>query len=287
MNFERPIFLIQNNYFDRLGRLIQPCLDFCREHDHDFIDRSLTDDFDPDALGVDWFQWPGVILYGSVGWVKRCRQSSLAPWTFYDPDAFAASTWVPIFADEALNGDGFVTDLTSLERRLVEMGRPRFHVRPDRDDKAFVGGVYDWETWAAMAEERRRNRQSRPPLGTMCFVSPVKEILAEHRCWFVDGVLIDISTYHRSGSQHVERCLDLSILGEAQRLGEIYLPTRSVVMDIAETTTGCKVIEFNPINSSGWYAADVDGIFWAMSDMIRRGRAPGQASASERGANRG
>ncbi|MNU30381.1 hypothetical protein D3C71_188660 [compost metagenome] len=287
MNFEKPVFLIQNNYFDRLGRLIQPCLDFCHANGHDFIDRSLTDEFDPDTLGVDWSKWPGVILYGSVGWVKRCRQSSLALWAFYDPDAFAASTWVPIFGEEALNGDGFVTDLLSLERRLVGDSHPRFHVRPDRDDKAFVGGVYDWQSWAEMADKRRRERQSKPASDLACFVSPVKEILAEHRCWFVDGVLIDISTYRRSGSPQVERCLDLSIAGEAQRLGDIYLPVKSVVMDIAETPTGCKVIEFNPINSSGWYAADVDGLFWAMSDMIRRGRAPGQASVSERGANRG
>jgi hypothetical protein len=286
MNFEKPVFLIQNNYFDKLGRLIQPCLDFCREHDHDFIDRSLTDGFDPDALGIDWSDWPGVILYGSVGWVKRCRDSSLAPWAFYDPEAFAASTWVPVFDRDALNGDGFVIELVELERRLLN-DRKTFHVRPDRDDKAFVGGVYDWRSWAAMTDRRREERQSIPALSLPCFVSPVKEILAEHRCWFVDGILVDVSTYRKGGSQHVERCLDLSVMGEAQRLSEIYLPTKSVVMDVAETSEGCKVIEFNPINSSGWYAADVEAIFWAMSDMIRRGRAPGDNSGSEPGENRG
>lgn len=286
MNFEKPVFLIQNNYFDRLGRLIQPCLDFCREHGHDFIDRSLTDEFDPDALGVDWSAWPGVILYGSVGLVKRCCESSLAPWAFYDQEAFAASKWVPIFGEDALNGDGFVIELLELERRL-DNDLETFHARPDRDDKAFAGGVYDWRSWAAMTDRRREERQSIPALDLPCFVSPVKEILAEHRCWFVDGVLIDVSTYRKGGRWHVERCLDLSIMGEAQRLAEIYLPTKCVVMDVAETSEGCKVIEFNPISSSGWYAADVGGIFWAMSDMIRRGRAPGQNSGSEQGANLG
>lgn len=272
MNFDKPVFLIQNNYFDRLSRLIQPCLDFCRDHGHDFIDRSLTDDFNPDALGVDWSDWPGVILYGSVGWVKRCRASSLSPWAFYNPESFAASKWVPILGEDALNGDGFVIDLLALERRLVS--GETFHVRPDRDDKAFVGGVYDWRSWTGMADRRRSERRGSPAHDLPCFASQVKEILAEHRCWFVDGVLVDVSTYRKDGRQHVERCLDLSVMGEAQRLAEIYLPTASVVMDVAETANGCKVIEFNPINSSGWYAADVDGIFWAMSDMIRRGRAP-------------
>lgn len=272
MNCDKPVLLIQNNYFERLGRLIQPCLDFCHHTDHDIVDRSLTDDFDPDSLGVDWSQWPGVILYGSVGWVKRCRRSSLAPWAFYDPDAFAASTWVPIFGDDALNGDGSVADLASLERRLLDT-KLRFHVRPDKEDKAFVGGVYDWEAWTAMMNERRRGRQAIPASDTQCFVSPVKEILAEYRCWFVDGLLIDISAYRMNGERHVERCLDPLVMGSAQRLAEMYLPNRSVVMDISATEDGFKVIEFNPICSSGWYAADAAQILWAMSDMIRRGRA--------------
>jgi len=273
MNYDKPVLLIQNNYFERIGRLIQPCLDFCHQTDHDVIDRSLTDDFDPDALGIDWSRWPGVILYGSVGWVKRCRKSTLAAWTFYDPDAFAASTWVPILGKDALNSDGFVTDLTSLEFRLVGKQTSRFHVRPDKEDKAFVGGVYDWETWAAMATGRRRERQSLPPSDTQCFVSPVKEILSEYRCWFVDGVLIDISAYRKDGKQHIERCHDPLVMGAAQRLAEMYLPTRSVVMDLAATVDGFKVIEFNPISSSGWYGADTGQILWAMSDMIRRGQA--------------
>jgi hypothetical protein len=271
MSRPKPVLFIQNNYFERLGRLIQPCLDFCHDNGHDFIDRSLTDDLDPDDLGVDWSAWPGVIIYGSVGWVKRCRESSLARWSFYDPQSFASSTWVPVFGREALNGDGCVLPLCDFERRL--QAGERLHARPDKDDKAFVGGVYGHAEWLAMLEKRAAERQSRPSAGLMCFASSVKEIRAEHRCWFVDGELVDVSTYRRGGQQHIERCLDIGIMHEALRLAEVYLPNRSAVMDIAETGDGCKVIEFNPICSSGWYAADAGQILWAMSDMIMRGRA--------------
>jgi hypothetical protein len=273
MNFDRPVFLIQNNYFNKLGRLIQPCLDFCRENDHDFIDRSLTDDFDPDALGVDWSDWPGVILYGSVGWVKRCLESSLAPWAYYDPSAFAASTWVPVLGDDALNGDGVVISIEDLEDRLA--AGERLHVRPDADDKAFSGATYDLESWRRMIELRSIAQYRTPTPGLACFASGVKPIGAEHRCWFIDGVLVDVSTYRRGGETHIERCLGAQIRRAAERLGDIYLPMPNAVMDIAETEEGCKVIEFNPISSSGWYAADAGGIFWALSDMIRRGSAAG------------
>jgi hypothetical protein len=272
MNYTKPVVLIQNNYFEKLGRLIQPCLDFCVNHDHDFIDRSLTDEFDPDNLGADLSQWPGVIIYGSVGFLKRCRYSGLAPWAFYDPEAFASSTWVPVFGEDSLNGDGVVIEVNELLKRLK--AGERLHVRPDRDDKAFVGAVHDLASWKAMIETRREERQRIPDPELPCFVSSVKPIRAEYRCWFVDDTLVDISTYRRNGEAHIERCLDPSVMKEVERLAGIYLPMSTVVMDVAETDNGYKVIEFNPINSSGWYGADVDGVFWALSDMIRRGRLP-------------
>lgn len=271
MNYDKPVVLIQNNYFEKLGRLIQPCLDFCRDTGHDMIDRSLTDEFDPDALGIDWSEWPGVILYGSVGWVKRCSNSSLSAWTFYDPEAFATSTWVPIFGEDALNGAGQVTPLSDVLERL--RSGETLHLRPDNEDKAFVGSVHTIASWYRMIEERQRDRQSVPADDLSCFASPLKRIDAEYRCWFVDGVLTDVSAYRKAGEQYIERCLDPAVMGAAQRLAEIYLPNRSVVMDLAATVDGFKVIEFNPICSSGWYAADTSQILWSMSDMIRRGRA--------------
>ena len=266
MHHHKPIFLLQNNYFEQLGRLIQPCLDFCSKNSIDFVDRSMIERFDPDALGVDWTDWAGVIVYGSVQWVKRCRESSLAPWAFYEPEAFASSTWVPYFGDDALNWDGIVITLNELEKRL-HVGE-QLHVRPDQDDKAFVGGVYDMRSWNGMLDRRITDRQSIPETNLPCFASSLKEISAEHRCWFVNGDLIDVSTYRKDRQPHVARCLDPGIMREAMRLSKTYLPLPSVVMDVAETETGCKIIEFNPICSSGWYAADVNSILSAWSAML-------------------
>lgn len=270
MNFDKPVFLLQNNYFDRIGRLVQPCLDFCRDHGHDFVDRSITDEFDPDALGVDWNAYPGVIVYGSVGWVKRCSKSSLAPWTFYEAEAFSSTKWVPILGDEALNGDGCVMTVAEVRERLA-MGE-RLHLRPNREDKAFVGAVYDHSTWAVMEEKRRVEQQSPVRADLECWASPLKEIRAEHRCWFIGGEFVEVSTYRKDGVSHIERYPDLALLREGMRLAEMYLPMGSVVMDIAETADGFKVIEFNPVTSSGFYAADVEVIFGSWSDMICRGR---------------
>lgn len=258
-----PVFLLQNNYFEKLHRLVGPCLDYCRATGADFVDRSLTDDFDPDVLGLD--RWPGVMVYGSVGWMKRCAESSIAGWVYYDRDTFAASDWVPAFGDHALNGGGRVAPVSEL-RDLLARGA-RVHVRPDREDKAFVGAVHDIGSWDAM--EAFRNEERRLPLSPdePCWISPLREIAAEHRCWFVGGELVSASTYRRDGAQCVERVEDTGLLAAARDLAAIRLPADTVVMDVAETDGGLKVVEFNPIHSSGWYDCDTFSVLGAWSEM--------------------
>ena len=258
-----PVLLLQNNYFSKLGRIIQPCLDFCAATGMEFVDRSLTDEFDPDTLGID--ESGGVMVYGSVGWMKRIQKSGLSLWIDYDRQAFATSTWGSVFGEEALNGDGFLVGSDELRDRIL--GGERFHVRPDQEDKAFVGAVYDRDAWVAM--ERLRAEERRSPLEDVaCWASPLKTIDAEHRCWFVDGEFVDASTYRKDGERHVERVADEGIVAEARRLAGIYLPVGNVVLDVAETPDGPKVIEFNPIHGSGWYAADTDLILGTWSEHL-------------------
>jgi hypothetical protein len=261
-----PVFLLQNNYYDQIGRLIQPCLDFCNKHGYPFIDRSLTDAFNPDKVGIELETVPGVVIYGSVGWVKRCAASGLARWAFYDSQRFAATSWVPVFERQALNGDGEVQSLVEVVRRL-ERGE-RVHIRPNKDDKAFNGAAYDSAAWDRMLMQRRERQQNLPQSDLQCWVSPIKEILAEYRCWFVGGELIDVSMYRNNGDLFLRRETSDEILRAASDLAAHHLPIGNIVMDIARTRDGFKVIEFNPINSSGWYAASTGEILSRWCETI-------------------
>lgn len=267
-NFDRPVFLLQNNYFGRMGRMIQPCLDYCRENGHDFVDRSMTREFDPEAIGIDWSAWPGVVVFGSVGWMKRCQKSALSPYVFYDERAFSTMRWTSAYGERALNSGGEIVEVVGLLKRL-DNGET-LHVRPDSDDKAFIGAVYDAASWRAMLADRADEQKPSIPGDLLCFASPVREIIAEHRCWFVDGDIIEISTYRRSGAFQPERCDDPSVFSAARELAADHMPIKTVVMDIAETAGGYKVIEFNPINSSGWYAGDVGAILDALQGYVSK-----------------
>lgn len=253
----KPVFLLQNNAYDRIGRLIAPCLDYCRENGAEFIDRSLTAEFDPDLLDVDTSS--GVLVYGSVGWVRKFKSSArFGSWISYDGDAFATSAWTEHFGDRALNYGG---QIETLERvtALLSAGAV-LHVRPDRDDKAFNGGVYDRESWSGEVTRRRSEKGADLPSDLRCWVSSPAEIGAEARCWFVGGELVSGSLYRRDGQRLIQRLEEGPLMEAASVFADVHLPCRDIVMDVAETPGGIKLLEFNPIHSSGWYAGDVTRI---------------------------
>lgn len=262
------ILVLQNNSQDRIGRLIVPCLDYCRDRGVPFVDRSLTADFDPDAL--DFGDGEGVIIYGSVGWMKRFKDSRHSRWVHYDPTAFAASVWAPVFGDMAFNGPGrgWLDSAVGVGQALSR-GDKRLHVRPDRDDKAFPGGVFNLTEWEAMISDR--SALIGVDLSRIeCWVSPVRDITAEIRVWIVDGEVVGASYYRRDGGLYLAPVHDQGLLDHLAAYSKTYLPCATVVMDIAFDGAESGVLEFNPIHSSGWYAVDVGAVIdaWAYSENL-------------------
>ena len=250
------LFVLQNNSFDRIGRLITPCLDYCRDRGLPFVDRSLTAELDIDAWDLD--ETSGLLVYGSVGWVKRFKESRYSQWIDYEPDTFAASTWVPILGKAAFNGDGWLSSAREVAERLGADGE-RLHVRPDNDDKAFAGALYSREEWNRMLLGRSR-LLGKDLSSVLCWVSRPQEIAAEVRCWIVGGDVVGASYYRRGGSHFIEQVEDRGLLETCRELASLYLPARNVVMDIALSGSDHFVLEYNPIHSSGWYAVNVHDV---------------------------
>lgn len=270
------VLVLQNNCLDRIGRLIVPCLEFCARNGLEFVDRSLTDNLDVDALDLDDSR--GLVVYGSVGWMKRFKGSRYGDWIDYAPEAFAASKWVPLFGDRAFNRAGKLMSAGEVTELLAAGGE--CHLRPDRDDKAFTGGIYDAQSWANMLQERGVALGG-DVLSIPCWLSPKRDIAGEIRCWFVGGETVEASYYRKDGEHVRERVRDMGLIGTAAALGEIYLPCDNVVLDIALHEGDVSVLEFNPIHSSGWYAADVDRILGAwVGEIGRRLDRTSQPSAS-------
>lgn len=259
-------FLVQNNFVERLTA---PVAVYAREEGHDLFDISLLPGrpLDLDRLGVEWDAYEHVVIYGSVGFVRKCLSTGLAQFISYEPSAFAISAWSDRFDGSVLNGNGKLVGVDDVETLLVSSPLGCLHLRPDNIDKAFNGGVFDRSKWLKVLAERDLSRWD----GLRVWASPPREIIAEYRCFIVGGRVIDISEYRRGDRVSCNPVRD-EVFRHAREFASCYLPCPTIVMDIAEVPEGFAVIEFNPIHCSGWYATDVSKVMsnWIAAETARR-----------------
>jgi len=256
---KNPVFFVQNNYVERLTI---PVAQFAHAHGYALEDRSASTEFDPENCGIDWDQYGIVMPYGSVQFMRRLKESArLGKYILHSEDAFSTAHWADLLGDKAVNHRGRLIAAGEVPTLLAE--GQAFHVRPDRQDKAFIAAVFDADSW----EKEREKRNLDPEL--VCWASPVIVLKGEWRCWVIDGKIVEISQYRKEGQAHRVLEADPAIHAAALSLAELYVPAPAVVMDIALTEDGFQVLEFNPIHGSGWYAARVDVVLqtwvtWAL-----------------------
>lgn len=243
---KQPCFFVQNNYVERIT---VPVALYARQVGAHLEDRSSTSEFDADDCGVDWSQYAHVLPVGSVQFLRHLKKSvSLGKYLLHDEVSFAATTWRDLLGAAMLNEVGQTVLAGDVG---VLLAGAAMHVRPQSEDKAFNAKVFDVSSWAEMRAERAVAE------GLLCWASPVKPITAEWRCWIVGGRLVEISQYRLEGAMARVRGAPEDVTGFAAEVAQTWLPAECVVVDIARTPQGLRVLEFNPIHGSGWYAADV------------------------------
>lgn len=146
-------------------------------------------------------------------------------------------------------------------------------IRPDLDLKHFSGQVMnsiecaDWLK-DAMSCPPESGTYAIPADMLVVIASP-KSIKAEWRWFIVDGQIVDGAMYKNRGQLVRIRETDNDVISEAQAFADKWLPSPCCVMDLALVDDELKVIEFNCINSSGFYGHDISKIFKALYEYSK------------------
>jgi hypothetical protein len=137
-------------------------------------------------------------------------------------------------------------------------------IRPIDDSKYFAGGLFygdDFGEWQFKVCDLKLDFGNSLTSDTLVQVSTPKEIYAEYRFWIVDGRIVTASLYKRGDKviydpevderfyHFVSSAIQPSIIG--------WRPHVAFVIDVCDTPNGIKIVEINTINSSGFYAGDV------------------------------
>lgn len=208
----------------------------------------------------------GVIPYGST---KLTRIAEEQGWTgmFFDEETFRVDTCLKNRSD-MLNSDADIMLVRDLHEKFVGIADDEvFFIRPVKDLKEFNGTITtakEIRNWMASVDSGNFSFSQDSPV----VVASPKNILAEWRWFVVGGKIVSGSTYKMHGQRLVQRETDQAVIDEAQGLADKWLPNSTVVMDVALTKDGPKVIEFNCFNSSGFYYHDIEAVVTAVTQYL-------------------
>lgn len=201
-----------------------------------------------------------VIICGGNRLGKIAKENNWIPGSFINKN-FDFAKWLEVYQDDMLNSKAITSEFSKMESPWDV-----FFIRPCEDTKAFSGKVIKKETFHAWRQSLCSSVNGRFD-NIMTMASPIKQIFAEYRFFVIDQNIITSSQYKSGNDLYVfpEVCGGAASFVE-EMIGK-WEPARAFVIDIAYTPDGYKIVEFNNINSAGFYACNVGKIIDSVETM--------------------
>lgn len=143
---------------------------------------------------------------------------------------------------------------------------PKF-VKPSSDLKAFTAGIL--EPGEVLKNFIENNYHRSGYKEETALVHDVVDIIAEHRFICLNGEVITGSQYRRNNCTVYNASIPSSVWDAANEYSKLYEPAEIYTMDLAETPTGIKIVEYNCWNGSGLYHMDVKKLFSTIQEYYK------------------
>lgn len=219
-----------------------------------------------------------VVGRGSIGFIKRIDCGF--PWSFVNWFCFRCSNYYSYLSDFLLS-----QDFVFMPWRLLPVKKDFLYsvfgkdgnifIRPDSNDKVFSGRLVsrdDFDTWHG-----NESLCYDPPQELQCVVAKPEEITNERRfiCSVQDCDILSSSLYK---DQNLDQTICLSE-SQKEQVQKILIKLKEnecildnvpfIVLDMAETPTGHKLIEIGSVNCCSWYNCDPVPVVRSIEKHIR------------------
>ena len=252
-------WIIQNNIynedgFSRLINALKSCNSTYSIHKIIPFSHSLSPDASDSPDGK-------IVIMGSSTLSNISKQRGWLPGTFLNRN-FSFSVQKCFWGEDMLNYDAQECKLS-----YVPFQDKPFFIRPVDDGKSFAGEVMDWGSfieWSFNVFKLDARDSPTVTADTVVMVCSKKEIYSEVRCWVINSKVVTSSEYKTGTRVIVKENTTKDVIEFAESLARKWSPHKAFVMDIARTPKGLKIIEVNNLNSSGFYAANVEKLVLAI-----------------------
>jgi len=262
----KPLVVAQNNFVERLTGPLAERVRGMGIMLHDVSSGDMTG-----KPATPPGEWGPILVVGSILFVHQWAREDpiLSRWMFWDDDKYDAAEWARVQGSAYLNHDGREDTIGG----FVSSRSGAMHLRP-RSGIKMVGEVVPtesrngYESVSGIVDTPEGIEARRIEHATAIWASPPKEILAEIRVWMIGGAVAAASCYRMDGRHF--RSIDHPLVTEAAKVAvdwhRTWHPDRHYVVDAGLTRDGWRIVEYNPIHSSGWYAADPGAVVESFFD---------------------
>lgn len=201
-----------------------------------------------------------VVCYGSIGIQKVAEKHNWFPGVFSIPDE---ATFNKKLKFRMLNYQGLVLPINE----VMNYVKGEFFIKPNTDSKEFAGTIMH-------SDEFTEWYQKMLDIGYLdnnvfdVMISPPKKVGREWRLVVCNGEIIAYSLYKNYQKVYQEESVKPEVLEYVLACDKIYSPALVYVIDIVETDSGLKVIEYNTFNSAGFYKCNVENIIDKVTKVI-------------------
>lgn len=259
-------FLIQHNLLQESA--LRPIVDAVRSYPHEFVGvipfthEIITNE---ELVGTDYIPY-GSTLFTNIARAKQFKG------LHFDLDQFNYRAALSNRTDMLNQNVMVVTE--AIEFLSHQSKESLWFARPSQDLKHFSGAVNTASEWKDALADMVMCASSgsyQLDVSTEVVVCPPQQIDCEWRWFIVGGKIVTGSIYRIHNQLRSIEELDQDVIDKAQLLVNGWLPDSCCVMDVALVGKEVKVIEFNCINSSGFYACNVNAIFKALWEFHNKG----------------
>ncbi len=210
------------------------------------------------------------ICYGSSGLLRAARQSRWQPGG-WDGERFSLQWTNNAVGRLSLNRDADFVPWSQTVELAEQKGWDRLFVRPSAESKEFPGRVLNFAEFRSWWEGLQRIDYFKDNDALAC-IGPCRELGREWRFFVVGSRPIAASQYAVDGAPSSTPGAPAEAHAFVEQILGLFQPAPCFVIDIAEVfdESGCDfaVVEFNSINSAGFYQADLEEIIRSLGAYV-------------------
>ncbi|NRA87757.1 MAG: ATP-grasp domain-containing protein [Rhizobiales bacterium] len=202
------------------------------------------------------------IVYGSSGLLKVAHAENWFP-AGWDGVNFQIDVAHNHLGKMMLNHAAIKTKWSEAYKVALAKEWQNIFIRPISETKEFPGQTFSLNNLYVWIN-KLKNTDYFIENDNDAIIGPVLNIGREWRIFIIDGEQVTMCQYaNRGQSDRIAQCPE-AVLNFLKQALKIYQPASCFVVDVAEVfinnTIELKIIEFNSINSAGFYACGIDVI---------------------------